>query len=115
MTATVAVTITTQPLVGGILGQPHRDSPGDGRPRSAASPRGWSADGAADDPGSTGRRSDGAAVRGDVLAGLVAIVALAALTIGVPFALVTVVGLPMPHTMPCASPAHPASSTSPRS
>ncbi len=37
---------------------------------------------------------------GDVLAGLAAVVVLAALTIGVPIALITVVGLPLPHTMP---------------
>jgi len=40
---------------------------------------------------------------GDVLAGVAAVVALTALTIGVPIALVTVVGLPLPHTMPSAS------------
>jgi hypothetical protein len=40
---------------------------------------------------------------GDVLAGVTAVVALIALTIGVPIALVTVVGLPLPHTMPSAS------------
>jgi hypothetical protein len=40
---------------------------------------------------------------GDVLAGLAAVVLLLALTIGVPIALVTVVGLPLPHTMPKAS------------
>jgi hypothetical protein len=40
---------------------------------------------------------------GDVLAGVVAVVALTALTIGVPIALITVVGLPLPHTMPSAS------------
>src|SRR5580692_7890179 len=37
---------------------------------------------------------------GDVLAGIAAVVLLLALTIGVPIALVTVVGLPLPHTMP---------------
>jgi hypothetical protein len=37
---------------------------------------------------------------GDVMAGLGAIVLLTALTIGVPVALVAVVGLPIPHTMP---------------
>jgi hypothetical protein len=37
---------------------------------------------------------------GDVLAGIGAIVLLTALTIGVPIALVTLVGLPVPHTMP---------------
>ena len=37
---------------------------------------------------------------GDLLIGLLAIAALAALTVGVPFALVTVFGLPIPHTMP---------------
>jgi hypothetical protein len=37
---------------------------------------------------------------GDVVAGLGAIVLLTALTIGVPVALVAVVGLPVPHTMP---------------
>jgi hypothetical protein len=37
---------------------------------------------------------------GDVLLGIVAVVALAALTIGVPIALVTVVGLPLPHSGP---------------
>jgi transcriptional activator len=40
---------------------------------------------------------------GDVLAGVAAVVALTALTIGVPIALITVVGLPLPHTMPSAS------------
>jgi hypothetical protein len=40
---------------------------------------------------------------GDVLAGVTAVVALTALTIGVPIALITVVGLPLPHTMPTAS------------
>ena len=40
---------------------------------------------------------------GDVLAGVTAVVALTALTIGVPIALITVVGLPLPHTMPSAS------------
>jgi Bacterial transcriptional activator domain len=38
--------------------------------------------------------------KGDVLAGAAAVVALAALTVGVPIALITVVGLPLPHTMP---------------
>src|SRR5690349_7518231 len=37
---------------------------------------------------------------GDVLAGLGAIVVLTALTVGVPIALITVVGLPLPHTLP---------------
>jgi len=41
--------------------------------------------------------------RGDVLAGVAAVMALTALTIGVPIALITVVGLPLPHTMPSAS------------
>jgi hypothetical protein len=40
---------------------------------------------------------------GDVLAGVGAVLLLAALTIGVPIALVTVVGLPLPHTLPKAS------------
>jgi hypothetical protein len=40
---------------------------------------------------------------GDVLAGVAAVLLLAALTIGVPIALVTVVGLPLPHTLPKAS------------
>jgi len=40
---------------------------------------------------------------GDVLAGVAAVVALTALTVGVPIALITVVGLPLPHTMPSAS------------
>ena len=37
---------------------------------------------------------------GDVLAGVGAIVLLVALTVGVPIALITVVGLPLPHTVP---------------
>ena len=37
---------------------------------------------------------------GDLVIGLLAIAALAALTAGVPFALVTVFGLPIPHAMP---------------
>ncbi len=37
---------------------------------------------------------------GDLLIGLLAIAALVALTVGVPFALVTVFGLPVPHAMP---------------
>jgi hypothetical protein len=37
---------------------------------------------------------------GDVVAGIAAIAALIALTIGVPFALVTTVGLPIPHSRP---------------
>src|SRR6478736_4009602 len=37
---------------------------------------------------------------GDVLAGVGAIVLLLALTVGVPIALITVVGLPLPHTVP---------------
>ena len=37
---------------------------------------------------------------GDVLVGILAIIALAALTIGVPIALVTVIGLPWPHATP---------------
>ena len=37
---------------------------------------------------------------GDVLAGIAAVVTLVALTVGVPIALVTVVGLPLPHTLP---------------
>ncbi len=40
---------------------------------------------------------------GDVAAGVAAVVVLTALTIGVPIALVTVVGLPLPHTMPKTS------------
>ena len=37
---------------------------------------------------------------GDVLAGVGAIVLLIALTVGVPIALITVVGLPLPHSLP---------------
>ncbi len=37
---------------------------------------------------------------GDVLAGILAIVVLAALTVGVPIALVTLIGLPLPHASP---------------
>ena len=37
---------------------------------------------------------------GDVLAGVAAVLLLLALTIGVPIALISVVGLPLPHTMP---------------
>ncbi|MFI5064974.1 MAG: hypothetical protein ACHP9Z_13520 [Streptosporangiales bacterium] len=37
---------------------------------------------------------------GDLLLGLVAVAALVALTAGVPFALVTVFGLPIPHSVP---------------
>jgi Bacterial transcriptional activator domain len=37
---------------------------------------------------------------GDVLAGVGAIILLVALTVGVPIALVTVVGLPLPHSLP---------------
>src|SRR6202049_2501242 len=37
---------------------------------------------------------------GDVLAGLFAVVALIALTVGVPFGLIKVFGLPIPHNMP---------------
>jgi len=37
---------------------------------------------------------------GDVLAGVGAIILLVALTVGVPIALITVVGLPLPHTVP---------------
>src|SRR5438067_2095806 len=37
---------------------------------------------------------------GDVLAGVGAIVLLVALTVGVPITLITVVGLPLPHTVP---------------
>ncbi len=40
---------------------------------------------------------------GDMLIGLLAVVALAALTAGVPFALVTIFGLPIPHSMPSMS------------
>jgi hypothetical protein len=40
---------------------------------------------------------------GDVLAGVLAVAALAALTVGVPFALVTIFGLPIPHTVPSLS------------
>ncbi len=39
----------------------------------------------------------------DILAGIVAVVALLALTVGVPFGLVTIVGLPIPHGMPSMS------------
>ena len=37
---------------------------------------------------------------GDVLVGILAIIALAALTVGVPIALITVIGLPWPHAAP---------------
>jgi hypothetical protein len=40
---------------------------------------------------------------GDVLAGLLAVIALTALTVGVPLALVTVFGLPVPHSRPALS------------
>lgn len=40
---------------------------------------------------------------GDVLAGLFAILALIGLTVGVPFGLVAVFGVPIPHTMPALS------------
>jgi hypothetical protein len=40
---------------------------------------------------------------GDMLMGLLAVAALAALTVGVPVALVTILGLPVPHTMPSLS------------
>jgi hypothetical protein len=39
----------------------------------------------------------------DILAGIVAVVALVALTVGVPFGLVTIFGLPLPHGMPSMS------------
>ena len=39
----------------------------------------------------------------DILAGIVAVVALLALTVGVPFGLVTIFGLPIPHGMPSMS------------
>src|SRR6266700_998267 len=60
--------------------------------------------------GGSGFRPPGPALRkpvqirrrtpGDVLAGVGAIVLLVALTAGVPIALITVVGLPLPHTVP---------------
>src|SRR6266702_9011 len=60
--------------------------------------------------GGSGFRPPGPALRkpvqirrrtpGDVLAGIGAIVLLVALTVGVPVALITVVGLPLPHTVP---------------
>src|SRR6266568_4536922 len=60
--------------------------------------------------GGSGFRPPGPALRkpvqirrrtpGDVLAGVGAIVLLVALTVGVPIALITVVGLPLPHTVP---------------
>ena len=40
---------------------------------------------------------------GDILIGLLALAALAALTLGVPFALITIFGLPIPHSMPSLS------------
>jgi Bacterial transcriptional activator domain len=40
---------------------------------------------------------------GDVLAGFVAVVALLALTVGVPFGLIGVFGVPIPHSMPSVS------------
>jgi hypothetical protein len=40
---------------------------------------------------------------GDVLAGIGAVILLTALTVGVPIALITVVGLPLPHTLPTLS------------
>ena len=40
---------------------------------------------------------------GDMLMGLLAVAALAVLTVGVPVALVTILGLPVPHTMPSLS------------
>ena len=40
---------------------------------------------------------------GDLAAGIAAVVLLVALTVGVPIALITVVGLPLPHTMPTLS------------
>src|SRR5438874_10035062 len=46
-------------------------------------------------PGQIRRRTPG-----DVLAGVGAIVLLVALTVGVPIALITVVGLPLPHSLP---------------
>ena len=52
---------------------------------------------------------------GDLLVGLLAIAALVALTVGVPFALVTVFGLPVPHAHALAGPAHPPARPCPRS
>jgi hypothetical protein len=40
---------------------------------------------------------------GDILAGIVAVIALVALTVGVPAGLVTLFGLPVPHNMPAIS------------
>src|ERR1700683_1725044 len=40
---------------------------------------------------------------GDVIAGIAAIIALAVLTVGVPIALITVFGLPIPHSKPTLS------------
>src|SRR6266516_4557829 len=45
-------------------------------------------------PGPVGRSA------GDILAGIVAVIALLALTAGVPLGLITVFGLPIPHGMP---------------
>jgi hypothetical protein len=50
-------------------------------------------------PGPTRRRRSA----GDVLVGLIAVIALVALTAGVPVALVTILGLPIPHTVPSLS------------
>lgn len=40
---------------------------------------------------------------GDIAAGILAVIALAILTVGVPVALVTVLGLPIPHSKPTLS------------
>ena len=40
---------------------------------------------------------------GDILAGIVAVIALVALTAGVPAGLITLFGLPIPHDMPSIS------------
>ena len=93
------VQITTKPLVGVLggfteTGQTAVTECGIAQERSA--------DGAThtrhSPPGPVRRRS-----AGDVLIGLLAVLALTALTVGVPFALVTIFGLPIPHSMPSMS------------
>ena len=101
-TATVQVTITTRPLIPGVLG-----SFAETAQASATAQCGVNLGscvlmappipGARRPPVGRGRSA------GDVLVGFLAVVVLLALTVGVPFGLIRIFGVPVPHSLPAMS------------
>ena len=99
--AAVTVQVSTKPLIGGgLLGYVHRDRDGDRHVQMRERSSTRSVLMAPPIPGLRKPAQVPTRTAGDVLVGILAIIALVALTVGVPIALVTVIGLPWPHAAP---------------